>query len=73
MEFVFYVCNKKLITIVGLHDLGPQYILVKGGRLDGPTIDILYDGNSMMCLEVPRIDTKYTNGLGCSYSAVHKC
>ncbi|MEK4230561.1 bifunctional hydroxymethylpyrimidine kinase/phosphomethylpyrimidine kinase [Solibacillus sp. FSL H8-0538] len=52
-----------------LHELGPEYVLVKGGRLDGPAIDILYDGHRMIQLEAPRIETTHTNGAGCSYSA----
>lgn len=52
-----------------LFELGPQYILVKGGRLQDAAVDVLYDGNTMMLLEAPRIDTIHTNGAGCSYSA----
>jgi len=52
-----------------LHKLGTQFVLVKGGRLDGPATDVLYDGVRMVTLEAPRIDTIHTNGAGCSYSA----
>ncbi|MEK5332548.1 bifunctional hydroxymethylpyrimidine kinase/phosphomethylpyrimidine kinase [Lysinibacillus sp. FSL W8-0992] len=52
-----------------LHKLGTQYVLVKGGRLDGPATDVLFDGVNMLTLEAPRIDTIHTNGAGCSYSA----
>ncbi len=52
-----------------LYDLGPKYILVKGGRLEGPAVDVLYDGNRMISVVAPRIDTIHTNGAGCSYSA----
>ena len=52
-----------------LLQLGSKYVLVKGGRLEGPAVDILYDGNKMIRLEAPRIDTIHTNGAGCSYSA----
>lgn len=52
-----------------LLQLGPEYVLVKGGRLEGPAVDILYDGHKMHQLEAPRIDTVHTNGAGCSYSA----
>jgi pyridoxine kinase/hydroxymethylpyrimidine/phosphomethylpyrimidine kinase len=54
---------------VDLYELGPKYVLVKGGRLEGPAIDVLYDGNEMMTYEAPRIDTVHTSGAGCSYSA----
>lgn len=52
-----------------LYELGSKYILVKGGRLDGPAIDVLYDGKTFTLLEAPRIDTVHTSGAGCTYSA----
>lgn len=52
-----------------IHTLGSEYVLVKGGRLAGPAIDILYDGTNMYRLTAPRIHTKNTNGAGCTYSA----
>lgn len=54
---------------VELQKLGTQYVLVKGGRLEGPAIDVLFDGKEFRVLEAPRIDTIHTNGAGCSYSA----
>lgn len=52
-----------------LHKYGSQYVLVKGGRLEGPAIDVLYDGEKFYMLEAPRIDTIHTNGAGCTYAA----
>lgn len=52
-----------------LYDLGANYVLVKGGRLEGPAVDILYDGETFTRYEAPRIDTVHTSGAGCSYSA----
>lgn len=52
-----------------LHRFGPKYVLVKGGRLEGPAIDVLFDGSQYYLLEAPRIDTIHTNGAGCTYSA----
>ncbi|HEY4600952.1 MAG TPA: bifunctional hydroxymethylpyrimidine kinase/phosphomethylpyrimidine kinase [Cerasibacillus sp.] len=54
---------------VDLHQLGAKYVLVKGGRLSGPAVDVLYDGETLITFEAPRIDTKNTSGAGCSYSA----
>ena len=54
---------------IDLHRDGQRQVLVKGGRLKGPAIDILYDGKTMYCLEAPRIPTQNTSGAGCSYSA----
>ena len=68
--------NRPIITVedckqaaIDLHRDGQRHVLVKGGRLEGPAVDILYDGNTMYCLEAPRIPTQNTSGAGCSYSA----
>lgn len=53
-----------------LHELGPAYILLKGGHMQGErSVDILYDGQHMELLEAPRIDTPHTHGTGCTLSA----
>lgn len=54
---------------IDLYELGSRYVLVKGGRLKGPAIDVLYDGETLTLFEAPRIDTVNTSGAGCSYSA----
>lgn len=54
---------------IDLYELGSKHVLVKGGRLEGPAIDVLYDGRTLTTFEAPRIDTVNTSGAGCSYSA----
>jgi len=54
---------------IDLHDLGAKYVLVKGGRLKGPAVDVLYEGTELVTLEAPRIETVNTSGAGCTYSA----
>lgn len=54
---------------IDLHELGAEYVLVKGGRLSGPAVDVLYEGTAITTFEAPRIDTVNTSGAGCSYSA----
>src|SRR5699024_478763 len=54
---------------IDLHALGAKYVLVKGGRLKGPAIDVLYEGTELVTLEAPRIETENTSGAGCTYSA----
>lgn len=54
---------------IDIHKLGCQYVLVKGGRLEGPAVDVLYDGKTLTTFEAPRIDTVNTSGAGCTYSA----
>jgi hydroxymethylpyrimidine/phosphomethylpyrimidine kinase len=54
-----------------LHRLGPQWVLLKGGHLDGSaeSVDLLHDGRRMIELAAPRIDTKNDHGTGCTLSA----
>jgi hydroxymethylpyrimidine/phosphomethylpyrimidine kinase len=53
-----------------LHKLGPHYVLLKGGHLDGADcIDILDDGTTQIELHSPRIETRNTHGTGCTLSA----
>ena len=51
-----------------LRGLGPD-VVVTGGHLAGPCIDVVYHGDSLECLEGPRIDTKNTHGSGCVFSS----
>jgi hydroxymethylpyrimidine/phosphomethylpyrimidine kinase len=53
-----------------LHDLGPRWIVVKGGHMGGETVtDLLYDGTAFQSLDTPRIETPHTHGTGCTFSA----
>lgn len=54
---------------IDLHELGATYVLVKGGRLSGPAVDVLFEGTTVTTLEAPRIKTDNTSGAGCTYSA----
>ena len=54
---------------IDLQQLGSKNILIKGGRLEGPAVDVLFDGTHLTTFEAPRIDTVNTSGAGCSYSA----
>lgn len=48
---------------------GSRWVLVKGGHLSGPPIDVLYDGDRLLELPAPRIETRHTHGTGCTLSA----
>ena len=50
-------------------DLGPRYVVVKGGHLEGAAVDAVYDGARFEHLEAPRIVTRHTHGTGCVFSA----
>lgn len=53
-----------------LYELGPQYVLLKGGHFQGETaVDILYDGNNFERYQKKRIKTKNTHGTGCTLSS----
>lgn len=56
---------------VAVHALGPRYVLIKGGHLEGESdaIDVLYNGHEHVEFRGPRFDTKDTHGTGCALSA----
>ncbi len=48
-----------------LHDLGPRWVLVKGGHLPGgDAVDLLYDGESFETFRSHRHATRHTHGSG---------
>jgi len=49
--------------------LGARAVLLKGGRLDGPAVDVFADGARLVELPAERIDTRNTQGTGCTLSA----
>ncbi|MDD5475607.1 MAG: bifunctional hydroxymethylpyrimidine kinase/phosphomethylpyrimidine kinase, partial [Syntrophales bacterium] len=54
---------KKAATAIGR--LGARSVLVKGGHMEGPALDVLYDGGKVHEFSAERIDTKNTHGTGC--------
>ncbi|MCM3759986.1 pyridoxine/pyridoxal/pyridoxamine kinase [Alkalihalobacillus oceani] len=54
-----------------IHDLGAKYVIVKGGSKIGldRAVDVLYDGKDFTLLESETIETSFTHGAGCTYSA----
>ncbi|GBC98418.1 Hydroxymethylpyrimidine/phosphomethylpyrimidine kinase [bacterium HR17] len=46
--------------------LGPQWVIVKGGHLEGSAeaVDILYDGTTFTEFRAPRFETHHTHGTG---------
>lgn len=52
-----------------LYDMGPRYVVVKGGHLEGAAVDVLFDGISFDAFEADRIDTPNTHGTGCTFAA----
>lgn len=53
-----------------LRDLGPKWVLVKGGHLSGgEAVDLLYDGTQFTELRGPRHATEHTHGSGDTLAA----
>ena len=48
---------------------GARAVLVKGGRLEGEALDVFCDGDRLVDLPGERIDTRHTQGTGCTLSA----
>ena len=54
-------------------DLGPRWVLMKGGHLEGErAVDVLF-GPETRTYSAPRIGTKNTHGTGCTFSAAIAC
>jgi hydroxymethylpyrimidine/phosphomethylpyrimidine kinase len=49
--------------------LGPKYVVVKGGHLDGDATDLLCDVEGCRVLRSQRFSTRDTHGTGCTFSA----
>lgn len=49
--------------------LGPAWVLVKGGHLDGDAVDLLTDGSTALELRAPRLDNRHTHGTGCTLAS----
>jgi hydroxymethylpyrimidine/phosphomethylpyrimidine kinase len=48
---------------------GLRAVVVKGGHLAGDPVDVFFDGQRLVELPAPRIDTRHTHGTGCTYAA----
>jgi hydroxymethylpyrimidine/phosphomethylpyrimidine kinase len=52
-----------------IHAKGPRYVVVKGGHLEGPPVDVLFDGQTFQYFEGERIATKSLHGTGCTFAS----
>ncbi len=48
---------------------GCRAVLIKGGHLEGPPMDLLLDGDEVTRYPGVRVETKHTHGTGCTLSA----
>jgi hydroxymethylpyrimidine/phosphomethylpyrimidine kinase len=49
--------------------MGARAAVVKGGHLEGPPTDVLYDGKEFSELTAERIDSTSTHGTGCTFAS----
>ncbi|MEU9320698.1 bifunctional hydroxymethylpyrimidine kinase/phosphomethylpyrimidine kinase [Streptomyces sp. NPDC048295] len=54
-------------------DLGPRWVVVKGGHLPGDPVDLLTDGSEEHWLRAPRHDNRHTHGTGCTLASAIAC
>lgn len=52
-----------------IYQLGPRYVVIKGGHRAGDATDLVFDGRAFHLLQARRIDTPHTHGTGCTFSA----
>ncbi|MGL5347702.1 MAG: bifunctional hydroxymethylpyrimidine kinase/phosphomethylpyrimidine kinase [Peptostreptococcaceae bacterium] len=60
------------MKIVGkkILELGPKYVLMKGGHLEGDAVDVLIgEDDTFEIFNVERLDRKNTHGTGCTLSS----
>jgi len=54
-----------------IHELGPKYVLIKGGHLKGKNVeDVFFDGKNYTVFSLPRIPGRLAHGSGCTLSAL---
>ncbi|MDH7517973.1 MAG: bifunctional hydroxymethylpyrimidine kinase/phosphomethylpyrimidine kinase [Candidatus Thermoplasmatota archaeon] len=54
-----------------IHELGPRYVLIKGGHLEGKKADdVFFDGKEFTVFSLPMIPDRLVHGSGCTISAL---
>lgn len=63
--------NVEDMKLVGkkILELGPKYVLMKGGHLDGDAVDVLIGKDTFEIYKSERLDRKNTHGTGCTLSS----
>jgi hydroxymethylpyrimidine/phosphomethylpyrimidine kinase len=52
-----------------IRELGPRWVLVKGGHLPGAPVDVLSDGERVWRFPGPRLASPHTHGTGCTLAS----
>jgi hydroxymethylpyrimidine/phosphomethylpyrimidine kinase len=50
-------------------ELGPHWVLIKGGHLPGEPVDLLFDGTTEHRFPGRRLDNMHTHGTGCTLAS----
>jgi hydroxymethylpyrimidine/phosphomethylpyrimidine kinase len=58
-----------LDAVKQLMNLGCENVLLKGGHLEGPAVDILCDGKNIIKFKLDRINSNNNHGTGCALSS----
>jgi hydroxymethylpyrimidine/phosphomethylpyrimidine kinase len=57
------------LAAAAMLELGPRWVLVKGGHLVGDAVDLLTDGTVSHTFRAPRLDNRHTHGTGCTLAS----
>jgi hydroxymethylpyrimidine/phosphomethylpyrimidine kinase len=52
-----------------LVSMGARAAVVTGGHLDGPAIDVMFDGHAYLEVSTDRVETRHTHGTGCTLAS----
>lgn len=52
-----------------IREIGPRWVVIKGGHRAGPARDLVFDGRGWHVLEADRVPAVATHGTGCTFSA----
>ncbi len=52
-----------------VHGMGARGAVVKGGHLEGPAVDVYYDGVDYFEVSAARVETSSTHGTGCTFAS----
>jgi hydroxymethylpyrimidine kinase / phosphomethylpyrimidine kinase / thiamine-phosphate diphosphorylase len=52
-----------------IHAKGPRHVVIKGGHLEGPPVDVFFDGHNFQYFDAERIETKSLHGTGCTFAS----
>ncbi len=68
--------GRRITSVAGMREAasdllraGARAVVIKGGHLNGPAVDLFVDARSSEEMTAPRLDTKHTHGTGCTFAS----